>query len=346
VAEDQQPIDAVYTWVDGSDPAWRERKRGRLAGLGADAAQLDASATSDARFLSRDELRYSLRSLERYAPFIRKVHIVTDRQIPSWLDTACPRLQLVFHDDLFPDGSHLPTFSSQAIESHLHRIPGLAERFVYFNDDILLWRPLTPDDFFDEAGRIRVYLDRREVEWNASEPQFDVGVNAAARASSRLIEDMGAPRIRKRVDHTPYALRKSLLEELWRRFPSELEAVSSQPFRHPRTVTLTSCLAQYYALHTGEATSTEEQELRYLKVKKKHLWTPAVLAHRLAKTAREPERTKFLSINDAGELDRSWVTAAAIAAFFRFTYRGRSAFERPGRRLAQSSRVVLAEERL
>ncbi len=323
-----EPIDAVYTWVDGSDPAWRARKQARLAGLGEAARELEASATSDVRFLSRDELRYSLRSVDRFAPFVRKVHIVTDRQIPRWLDTQHPRLHIVFHDDLFKDATHLPTFSSQAIESHLHRIPGLSERFIYFNDDILLWRPVTPGDFFDEAGRTRVYLDRREVVWDEADSNFGVGVNAAARNGSRLIEALGGARIRKRVDHTPYALRKSLLEELWSHFPSELEAVSAQPFRHPSTISPTSCLAQYYALHIGAAVPTSERHLHYVKVKKKRSSTPYKLAHRLARTARERERTKFLSINDSGDIDRSWVTAAAIALFFRLTYPRRSAFER------------------
>lgn len=327
--EDLEPIDAVYTWVDGSDPSWKARKQARLAGLGEGARGLEASATSDVRFLSRDELRYSLRSLERFAPFIRRVHIVTDRQTPRWLDTRLQRLQVVFHDELFPDPSHLPTFSSQAIESQLHRIPGLSERFIYFNDDILLWHPVTPEDFFDEAGRIRVYLDHRDVEWDESDPRFHVGVNAAARNSSRLIEGLGAPRIQKRVDHTPYALRKSLLEELWSRFPEELEAVSSHPFRHPGTVSLTSCLAQHYALHTGSGTSISDRHLCYVKVKKKHRRTPFKLAQRLARTTRKREPTKFLSINDSGDLDRSWVSAAAIALFFRFAYPGRSSFERP-----------------
>ena len=165
--------------------------------------------------------------------------------------------------------------------------------------------------------------------WGESDPSFDVGVNAAARNSSRLIEELGGPRIRKRVDHTPYALRKSLLEELWVRFPNELEAVSSHPFRHPGTVTLTSCLAQHYALHTGAATPIRECHLRYVKVKKKRRSSPYELAYRLGETVCERERTKFLSINDSGELDGSWVTAMAIALFFRLTYPGRSTFERP-----------------
>ena len=117
------PIDAVYTWVDGSDPEWQQRKCAALESLGAEATRLDPSATSAVRYKNRDELRYSLRSLERFAPFVRKVYLVTDHQLPDWLDIEHPSLEVVFHEDLFPDPSHLPTFCSRAIECHLHRIP-------------------------------------------------------------------------------------------------------------------------------------------------------------------------------------------------------------------------------
>jgi hypothetical protein len=324
----RNPIDAVYTWVDGSDARWRERRRQTLARLGERGARLDGSATSDVRFLSRDELRYSLRSLERFAPFIRKIHVVTDGQIPRWLDVHHPQLQIVFHDALFPDPSHLPTFSSRAIESHLHRIPGLSERFLYFNDDVLLSAPATPDSFFDEAGRARVYLDHRRVVWDPSDPRYEVSVNVGARSSSRLLEELGADRIEYRVAHTPYALSRTLLDELWCRFPKELEAASAHPFRTPGTVTPTSSLAQYYGFLTDRAIASETSQLTYFKVKKKP-WSPQLLAWRLLRhRLSRANPTPFLSINDSGELDESRLTAASVALFFKSLHPKPSRFER------------------
>jgi len=76
------------------------------------------------RFQDNDELKYSLRSLEKYANWIRNIYLVTNGQIPNWLNMSHPRIRLVTHEDIFPNKSHLPTFSSPAIESNLHRIKG------------------------------------------------------------------------------------------------------------------------------------------------------------------------------------------------------------------------------
>jgi hypothetical protein len=100
------------------------------------------------RFYDNDELMFSFRSLEKYAPWIRNVYLVTNGQIPSWLNLSNPKIRLVTHEQIFKNKSHLPTFSSPAIESHLHRINGLSKRFLYFNDDVLLMKKIYPDDFF------------------------------------------------------------------------------------------------------------------------------------------------------------------------------------------------------
>ncbi len=322
------PIDAVYTWVDGSDPKWREQKHARLSGLRERGGRTDPATTSDVRFRERDELRYSLRSLERFAPFIRKVHLVSAGQIPAWLDLPHPRLQVVFHDAIFPDPSHLPTFSSRAIESHLHRIPGLSERFIYLNDDIMLNTPVTESHFFDREGRCVVYLDERKVVWDPDAPHYERCVSAGARNSSRLIEEIGGPRIECRVDHTPYALRRSLLAEIWERFPKQLEAVSSHAFRSARTLSPTSSLAQYYALYTDRAVAVHEPHLAYFKVRKKP-WTPYWLGARLLMHYITRRHTlPFLSINDSGELDDSWLTAQCIRLFLERTQPRASSFEK------------------
>lgn len=107
------PIDVVYTWVNGSDPVFLESLQKHVS-------IMDLGVTAS-RFSDKDELRYSLRSLEMYAPWVRHVYIVTNGQIPSWLDMDNPRVTLVTHEDIFLNKSDLPTFSSPAIESHIHR---------------------------------------------------------------------------------------------------------------------------------------------------------------------------------------------------------------------------------
>ncbi|XP_047346543.1 N-acetylglucosamine-1-phosphotransferase subunits alpha/beta isoform X2 [Vespa velutina] len=144
------PIDVVYTWVNGSDPNFIKSLQKHIP--------ITDSNTISSRFSDKDELRYSLRSLEMYAPWIRHVYIVTNGQIPSWLDMDNPRMTLITHEDIFLDKSHLPTFSSPAIESHIHRIPGISDKFLYFNDDVMLGAEVWPEDFITQAGGQKVYL--------------------------------------------------------------------------------------------------------------------------------------------------------------------------------------------
>ena len=102
--------------------------------------------------------RYSLRSIEKFAPWIHKVFIVTNGQIPDWLDINHPKVEIITHEMIFPDPSVLPTFSSSSIEMNLHRIPGLSDYFIYFNDDVFLGQPVFPYDFYTlEKGQIMYF---------------------------------------------------------------------------------------------------------------------------------------------------------------------------------------------
>ncbi|CAH2277571.1 N-acetylglucosamine-1-phosphotransferase subunits alpha beta isoform X1 [Pelobates cultripes] len=113
---------------------------------------------SASRFEDNEELRYSLRSIEKFAPWVRHIFIVTNGQIPSWLNLDNPRVTIVTHHDIFLNTSHLPTFSSPAIESHIHRIPGLSQKFIYMNDDVMFGTNVWPDDFYSHSKGQKVYL--------------------------------------------------------------------------------------------------------------------------------------------------------------------------------------------
>jgi len=112
---------------------------------------------SSSRFQDNSELQYSLRSIEKNAPWVRNIYIVTNGQIPSWLNLDHPRIQVVPHDDIFRNKSHLPVFSSPAIESHLHQIPGLSKKFIYLNDDVLFGTEVWPDDFYSPGTGQKVF---------------------------------------------------------------------------------------------------------------------------------------------------------------------------------------------
>ena len=148
-------IDFVYLWVDGSDPVWRAKKD---VHIGVDKTQ--SLVNCEGRYADNDELKYSLRSLEKYAPWIRTIHIVTDNQVPKWLDTSNPKIHIVDHSEILPQES-LPCFNSALIEHFLWKIPGLSEHFLYGNDDMFLNKPATPASFFDANGLPIIRLNRR-----------------------------------------------------------------------------------------------------------------------------------------------------------------------------------------
>lgn len=141
------PIDIVIPWVDGSDPQWVARKKAVQEKLGKSISG-DASET---RYRDWGLLRFVFRGIERNAPWVHKIYLITDHQIPDWLDTSHPKLQLVSHEDYIPQ-QYLPTFSANTIELNLHRIEGLCEHFIYMNDDMFFTNPVKPEDFFTKKG--------------------------------------------------------------------------------------------------------------------------------------------------------------------------------------------------
>ncbi|MDR2805034.1 MAG: Stealth CR1 domain-containing protein, partial [Dysgonamonadaceae bacterium] len=148
-------IDLVYLWVDGNDPVWQARKN---AFLGIETAEDEINCKG--RHANNDELKYSLRSVEKYLPWIRKIFIVTDNQIPDWLDTSHPGIQMISHKDILPEEA-MPCYNSVVIEYFLYRIPGLSEHFLYGNDDMFFNASLSPLFFFTEDGFPYVRLKRK-----------------------------------------------------------------------------------------------------------------------------------------------------------------------------------------
>lgn len=133
------PVDFVVTWVDGNDPVWQAEK-----------AKYSPNKSADnrvSRFRDWDNMQYWFRAVEKFAPWVNKVHFVTYGHLPKWLNTDSPKLNIAKHSDFIP-AEYLPTFSSQPIELNIHRINGLAERFVYFNDDMFILKPVEKEMFF------------------------------------------------------------------------------------------------------------------------------------------------------------------------------------------------------
>ncbi|MEV6107469.1 stealth conserved region 3 domain-containing protein [Streptomyces sp. NPDC051940] len=277
------PVDAVYTWVDDSDPAWRARLDARRAELGLEPAGVTASGTAgDApvRFRNRDELRYSLRSLAMHAPWIRRIFLVTDDQTPAWLAAEHPGLTVVPHRAIFADASALPVFNSHAIEAQLHRIEGLAEHFLYFNDDVFLGRTVTPTQFFRSNGDTRFCWSPTAIPPGPA-TEDDEPVFAAAKNNRALLRARFGAIPTHCFLHTPHPLRRSVLHRLHEEFPEALTRTVHSPLRDWRDVSALSSLAHHYGYLTGTA---EPGALRYAYVdvgrREQHARLSALLAGR------------------------------------------------------------------
>lgn len=131
-------IDIVIPWVDGGDPEWLKEKN-EYSGIKGD--------KRDVRYRDWDVLKYWFRGVEKYAPWVRKIHFITWGHLPEWLNTEHEKLHIVNHKDYIPE-NYLPTFSSHTIELNMHKIEGLSDKFVYFNDDFYIINPTTEEDFF------------------------------------------------------------------------------------------------------------------------------------------------------------------------------------------------------
>lgn len=157
---DNIKIDLVYMWVNGNDPQWLEEKNKWSKKLNLKIT----NDNSDSRFTDNEELRFSLRSVEKNAPWINKIYIVTNGQVPTWLNTSNPKVKIIKHSEIMPKEA-LPTFSSCAIESCIANIPELSEHFLLANDDCFFYRPVKPSFFFTKDGKPIVRLIKRKPDF-------------------------------------------------------------------------------------------------------------------------------------------------------------------------------------
>lgn len=140
----KEKIDMVYLWCDGNETEFKKRRQLYSKNVNESSSN---EVNGDKRFISNDELKYSLRSLEMYAPWINHVFIVTDRQKPEWLNIRYDKVTVVDHSEIMPKDI-IPCFNSDVIEYFLGFIPGLSEYYLFSNDDMYFGRTAKPEDFF------------------------------------------------------------------------------------------------------------------------------------------------------------------------------------------------------
>jgi hypothetical protein len=219
------PVDAVYLWVDGADPAWAAKMQSHRP-------ESERVVTVDAqpeRFRDFEELRYSLRSLDMYAPWIRTIYLVTDGQRPHYLEFDDPRLVLVDHSEI-TEPDYLPMFNSDAIVTWLHRIPGLSEHFLYLNDDCFFGRDTTPATFFHPSGLLKVFpstVSRPAGPVIDDEPM----AQAKAKLTRARIEERFGRTISHVMRHTPHPMTRAMVQRVIDEYPDDIERTRRSRFR-------------------------------------------------------------------------------------------------------------------
>ncbi len=180
-------IDLVYLWVDSGDVDWLHKKDKYLDNNFKIA--LDTQSVSECRYIDNNELRYSLRSVEMFAPWINNIYIVTDSQIPNWLNIENPKIHIIDHKDII-DEKYLPLFNSCAIELGIQNIEGLSEHFIYANDDMFFANKISPSFFFDTAGKPIYRLDKlSEQVYNESSDTYHQTIDSVNKLFEGCLED-------------------------------------------------------------------------------------------------------------------------------------------------------------
>lgn len=243
-------IDIVYTWVNGSDPEWNKKRieKAKLVG------NILPESNHSARFKDNHELKFSLRSIHQFAPWINNIFIVTDNQIPDWLNISHPKIKIIDHKDIFNDKTCLPTFSARGIESQIHHIEELSEHFIYFNDDMFLGNNTSPQHFFTKNGSPRIFVS--EIIPIPNKKSFDISKRSASKRNDhqhaivntrKAIKSKYNQSVYYNIRHGAKALLKSQLFIIENQFKDELEKTSRNSFRTEQDI-LMFHLFEYFAL--------------------------------------------------------------------------------------------------
>lgn len=250
-------IDLVFSWVDGSSPEYIAARRAQQQGV-----VLGEGDDHEARFRQINELKYALRSVYMFAPWIRRIFIATDSPAPAWL-AEHPSVTIVRSEEFFADPSVLPTHNSQAVECQLHHIEGLSEHFLYSNDDMFFGRPVGPDMFFTPGG-ITKFIEaetRIGLGENAAERS---GFENAARVNRKLLWNRFGRITTRHLEHTAAPLRRSVVAQMEEEFPAEFSKTAASRFRAADNISVTNSFYHYYALLTGRAVTQTAAKVRYV----------------------------------------------------------------------------------
>ena len=229
------PVDAVLTWVNGSDEEWQALISEHAA---------DRTVDFD-RYAANDELRFAIRSLCIFAPWVRTIYVLSNCKPPAWF-VGTKRIRWVRHEEVC-DTRYLPSFNSHGIELMLADIPHLSEHFIYLNDDVMLTKPATPLNFFNADGTTVSHMEvpGRVLEFidDSQRPEWE----SAAANGAALIRDKFGMFPTRLHQHVPFALRRSVLNKMMDEFPDEIGRTRLAKFRENTDLSAISFLYHHFS---------------------------------------------------------------------------------------------------
>lgn len=294
-------VDLVYTWVDGADA----NHIAKWTSYADNPVDINPERYRDTYEL----LKHSLRSVEKYLDWYRKIYIVTARpQVPDWLDLSNPRIKVIHHDEII-DEEFLPTFNPNCIESFLHNIPGLAEHFLYINDDFLFGSKTNLQDFILN-GKYRVFntLFGENLSWRIYDGKNDViGLGI--------------------IEHTPLFIKKEFWQEMTELLPEKQFNTRNNKFRKPEDL-MTYKLYRYYMLSRQKDVSKAIILPDLLKINTFHKITNQLEYQIKAFRNLEIKKPKFYCLNDDQRDNPNPEVVTLVKDFLSRNYPSQSCFEK------------------
>eukprot|EP00924_Labyrinthula_sp_SR-Ha-C_P005963 snap_masked-scaffold_14-processed-gene-10.33-mRNA-1 protein AED:1.00 eAED:1.00 QI:0/-1/0/0/-1/1/1/0/393 len=257
----QSKIDVVYTYVNGSDPLWLNNKAKYKAPKENRFTFYNNHQNDPNRYKDNSELKYSLRAIQKHFSQVNKIHIVValESQVPLWLNTSHPKINIVLHEDIFTGEfrEFLPVFNSRTIELQLHKIPNLADNYIYLNDDFIIGQDIGVDNFYTKETGAKIYMDKkltyRTHYFKTILKKYGMGKG----------QDLRVP------SHVPYFFNKKITGEVFNFFREEMVYTSKTKFRAYDTIQMQFSYQMYLIENNDKFKSTSyifSENSTYLQV--------------------------------------------------------------------------------
>lgn len=242
-------MDIVYTYVNMNDTNWNtKRQLMKQIYYNPDINNTDSNIEN--RFIDNNELMLSIRSVEKFIPWINKIYIVTDNHFPEWLNINHEKINIIDHKDIIP-AQFLPTFNSHVIELFLHKIQNLSETFIYLNDDVIFTKKIQIEDFIND-DKISVFLDKNYAK-NGVPNVNEYAFRSAWKNSNKWLDEHFFVEKRYKMSHAPIIINKHIMNEIWDIMYDKLIFFCSQKFRSIVDYNVLCSIYIYYSMYKGFA---------------------------------------------------------------------------------------------